>query len=836
MALSGYIPFGSSKSFASMDAGIQYIDFYAYLKDVLAGKNSFSYTFSNMLGGGAFAIFSYYLSSPINLLVLFFNKGNLRAFFDIAVVIKLSLAAFTCSWFLVETFRERINNRLKYAMTVVLSVSYALCQYNIAQSSNIMWLDGVYMLPVVLLLIHKFVTGESRGWKLAVAVGYMIIANWYSAGINCIFSGVWFIFEYARNFRHQKTLVEQLVDLVKKGVSYVAAMLVGIMLSSVLFIPTIRALQGSSRGDLKIDRFFNSEITGNMKTVIQNYVYGAMSAENSAALFCGCIVAVGVIAFFLNGRIKVNVKVKCGFLLAFAVLSMYWKPLITAFSMLQDINGYWYRYSYLAVFVLVYIAGEYFLGSEYGAVPTAVSSVLLALAIVLLHLNHHVQTSWNTYLTALMIIVTGLFFSLLVLLRSRNPEEVICRVAVAALCALCIGDVSYNFILLMNRYAASDGIAGSRMMKESDEQVRAIRDLDNGTYRITQTYTDVNANYDEAFAHNYWSLAGYTSSPNDMQRSFLDRSGYNIMGPNLCVVNTSMLGIDSFLGTKYVMSAYPINGLKEVKGIGRYNGRRTYLNPYALPMAVTYRNNSIAYNTANCFEYQNSLYSSLVGRNVSVYKPLKAELVQEGNVAERKSMKYRVNLSASGMCAVYGTIPWNSWINATLNVDGKYHIPYAQWLSPVVFHVPSEKGAETETLSLSSDMGYDIRREGVAFYALDLKELKKVTSELKADKPEYLRVRNGDIKVRARVKEAGNSLYLSVPCDKGWTVKLNGDDVQTRMIGDCLYSIPLKKGRNVLVMHYRVPGLAKGLVLSIAGILLVLLWVFGDGLKRRMIP
>lgn len=56
------------------------------------------------------------------------------------------------------------------------------------------------------------------------------------------------------------------------------------------------------------------------------------------------------------------------------------------------------------------------------------------------------------------------------------------------------------------------------------------------------------------------------------------------------------------------------------------------------------------------------------------------------------------------------------------------------------------------------------------------------------------------------------------------------------MIGDCLYSIPLKKGRNVLVMHYRVPGLARGLVLSIAGILLVLLWVFGDGLKRRMIP
>ena len=71
-------------------------------------------------------------------------------------------------------------------------------------------------------------------------------------------------------------------------------------LSALCRVPIIRALQGSSCGDLKIDRLFNSEITGNMKMVIQNYVYGAMSAENSAALFCGCIVAVGVIAFFLN--------------------------------------------------------------------------------------------------------------------------------------------------------------------------------------------------------------------------------------------------------------------------------------------------------------------------------------------------------------------------------------------------------------------------------------------------------------------------------------------------------------------------------------------------------
>ena len=60
---------------------------------------------------------------------------------------------------------------------------------------------------------------------------------------------------------------------------------------------------------------------------------------------------IGVFAFFLNKKIKVSEKVKCGLLLIFAILSMYWKPLISVFSMFQDVNGYWYRYSYLAIFV-----------------------------------------------------------------------------------------------------------------------------------------------------------------------------------------------------------------------------------------------------------------------------------------------------------------------------------------------------------------------------------------------------------------------------------------------------------------------------------------------------
>lgn len=45
-----YAPFGS-RTLATMDANIQYLDFFAYFKNVLQGKDRISYSFGKALGG-----------------------------------------------------------------------------------------------------------------------------------------------------------------------------------------------------------------------------------------------------------------------------------------------------------------------------------------------------------------------------------------------------------------------------------------------------------------------------------------------------------------------------------------------------------------------------------------------------------------------------------------------------------------------------------------------------------------------------------------------------------------------------------------------------------------
>ena len=63
-------PFGNN-TIAIDDADIQYLDFFGFFKDVLNGENSINYSYSNYLGGGTIGVFSYYLASPVNFLVIF---------------------------------------------------------------------------------------------------------------------------------------------------------------------------------------------------------------------------------------------------------------------------------------------------------------------------------------------------------------------------------------------------------------------------------------------------------------------------------------------------------------------------------------------------------------------------------------------------------------------------------------------------------------------------------------------------------------------------------------------------------------------------------------------
>ena len=90
----GVQPFGDN-SLLIIDGLHQYMPFYSVLYDKLKGGESLFYSFCSGLGINFLSLFSYYLSSPLNLLILFFKKSQLNMAVSMIIVLKIALSGMT---------------------------------------------------------------------------------------------------------------------------------------------------------------------------------------------------------------------------------------------------------------------------------------------------------------------------------------------------------------------------------------------------------------------------------------------------------------------------------------------------------------------------------------------------------------------------------------------------------------------------------------------------------------------------------------------------------------------------------------------------------------------
>lgn len=356
-----YVQFGVH-SLASKDADFQYLDFLAYLKDVFDGKNNIDYSFSKSIGGACIGVFSYYLSSPFNLLLLLFDKSQLVLFVHVIITLKLACAAATFAFYLNRRFEEWNDGSVKkQALIIFLAVSYAVSQYGIAQACNIMWLDGFYMLPLIMLGVYRVVNG-GRPVMLSVSVALAVLFNWYMGGINCVFACFWFLFEfaysrlYSGDTKAEKTVIK---DFAGKLGRFIYSMLAGVLISGVLFLPTIGAMRYSVRGSLDLGSLLDMSFIGDVSSVIDGYSLGAQSQKGSVSLYCGCLALIGFIGIFIGKKHNVKQKILAFVTLVVMLLMFYWNPLCMAFSLFKEVGSYWYRYSHVGIFCILFFAAEF---------------------------------------------------------------------------------------------------------------------------------------------------------------------------------------------------------------------------------------------------------------------------------------------------------------------------------------------------------------------------------------------------------------------------------------------------------------------------------------------
>ena len=195
MAICGVIPFGS-KSTLVWDSLLQHKDYYGYLWDVFHGKASIEYSAWKSLGGRMIGLIGFYISSPLNIFLVFFSKAHIPYFMVFMIILRIGLCGITGYIYIHNRFRISAKSSL------VLSTLYALMEYNVYNCRNVMWLDGVIILPLIALGVWKCIN-EKRTGLLFGSVFMAILCNWYTGYMVCLMSGILFIVEYLNAYDYK---------------------------------------------------------------------------------------------------------------------------------------------------------------------------------------------------------------------------------------------------------------------------------------------------------------------------------------------------------------------------------------------------------------------------------------------------------------------------------------------------------------------------------------------------------------------------------------------------------------------------------------------------------
>ena len=211
-------PFGD-RCLVVVDGVHQYLPFFSEYQYKLQNFETLQYTMDVGLGNNFLSLWSYYLSSPFNLIIILCSKSHLPMVLNIIISIKIIMAAMCFAYFLMHAGKKPKKN----PGIIAFSLFYAFSNYIIGYYWNLMWLDCIFIFPIIMLGMEKmFTKKDSRLYILALL--YSFICNYYISFMICIFLALWFFTLHFNSFK----------DLFIKVLRFAAASLTTAALSAVV--------------------------------------------------------------------------------------------------------------------------------------------------------------------------------------------------------------------------------------------------------------------------------------------------------------------------------------------------------------------------------------------------------------------------------------------------------------------------------------------------------------------------------------------------------------------------------------------------------------------------
>lgn len=366
-AMRGIYPFGDV-SVMLYDMPVQYAEYFGWLIQVLHGQGNLLYSNAAGLGGGMFSLFTYYLSSPFNLIAFFFTPETVPQLFSVLYLVKIPACAVGCLVLLrgrllaadAETWREARAAAAsapasRQALLVLLACAYALTSYVLGYASNIMWLDGVIMAPLAALGVYRLVQRRACGGLFA-ACACAIVFNWYTGYMVCLLCALWFFYELARD----RSLRGRRLRCCWR---FAATMALAVGAGMVVLIPTALALLGGKGTHAGLASLAcNTGLARNPLAVADLFCIGTLpgitTQANLPALTISALVLVGVGVFLANGAVGRRERIAGAAFALVMATSLVFTPVATIWSGFVPESSYTNRNGFAILLVMTVLAAE----------------------------------------------------------------------------------------------------------------------------------------------------------------------------------------------------------------------------------------------------------------------------------------------------------------------------------------------------------------------------------------------------------------------------------------------------------------------------------------------
>ncbi len=848
-AVFGVYPFGNM-SVLVLDLNGQYVYYYENLRDALHGDGSLLMSFSRNLSGEIIGIYAYYLASPFVIIPMILPRSMITESLLIMQLCKVGSAAVTFFYYL------KHSKSCKSSTCLFFSMMYGLMGYMIVQLMNPMWLDGLVYLPLIVYGIEQLVD-EKKLLRFIIPLALMYMAHFYIGWMLTFFSIIYFLYYY---FGGKRVLKSGFVDFIKAGLRFALSGIVAAASSAWVLIPLYYSLKLGkfefSTPDYTLSTQF--DFLDFFKNLLPN-VYDTCRPEGSPVIFCGVLTMIMVPLFFLNKKIAFRQKMGLGAVLLVVLLSMYLSTVDLAWHGFQVPNWLPYRYSFTFSFVLLVIAAQAFENLD-GISVKEIGLVCFGLIVYAFYVSEQeydgVTLLLSVWYSVIFTVIYGIILRFMKV-GAKPKAFVLCITMGIFIAGELFGttlstldsidsDVVYSKYSSYNRYITLGRATVSNIYEYDD----------SAFYRIESDY---HRTVNDALAFGSYGISHSSSTLNSAPIQLLRRLGFSYGGHYIKYKGATYV-TDAILGIKYVMEKGSVDDesaatSKHYDTLALINYDDTdiwyvYENPYALSLGFMANEAilDISCNNDNVFYNQNTLLSALVdGEYTEYFKKINVKSTAPENAiqtsygshvkwtpedtSKNSHIEFTIVAPNTNMIYFYAPSNYERKVNLWLN---KEFLDYYYESGNMVVQTLGrfEEGEEISFIMTITDQNEVLYKEKL-FYYLDEELFEEAINKLKEHQWE-ITVFEEDYIYGTITAEEDGIMFTSISWEPGWTIKVDGKVVEAVELVDSLIGIPLTAGVHTVEMSFFPEGMREGIILSIAGIIVIIIIAISDPKKATV--